>query len=333
TFTGVHTVVFLFSRRLSGRPSVFGPVTPELFPSVDNIQTLKFPTISTILNRTMRPESALVLQRWQEKKKREMGEEGFAAYLQGIKSMGRGVHSAIHYRLLNGVFAAELPHEISNYCQSVRHILDGVTLRCVELDCLHAELRYRGRLDSIVLLGPSQEACVTEWKSVHEAKRVTSIEKTYDAPVQLAAYIGAYNSNRPPGVEQFSCLGRGVFDTRMAALPTFILPPTSAESYIYTWLACLLSCVAINMNPKCTDSFLQIKRGMLVYVYADGYPADRLVLSPNDLEYYWDLWCQRVEDYYAKVSEEICGLRISLYRCNNQLKLCLLVHFLFRKKI
>ncbi|VDP44212.1 unnamed protein product, partial [Echinostoma caproni] len=133
-------------------PSVFGPDEPSLIPSFEALSSKAFPTVSTIISKTMSPESAAILQKWQEKKRKELGDIPFAEYMQNIKKLGRQVHSVIQRKLLSGSVPETLDKSLENYYRSVGYLLENVHTVCVEMECIHPELRYRGRLDSVVHL-------------------------------------------------------------------------------------------------------------------------------------------------------------------------------------
>lgn len=46
---------------------------------------------------------------------------------------------------------------------------------------------------------------------------------------------------------------------------------------------------------------LKVRQGLIAYAYADGYPADVLILDEEALEYYFQAWCSRVEAYHRTV--------------------------------
>ncbi|VDM31075.1 unnamed protein product [Hydatigera taeniaeformis] len=245
--SGLRVASYLLEHRIVRLISVFDGPVPVLREDLGPISK-KFPTVSTIISRTMPVENVIILRKWQEKMRKQMGEQKFNEYVAYIKGVGKDVHQAICDILHNEKRVGEFAEPIDGYINSLETIFAHVkATQLVEQECCHPILRYRGRFDSINSFKTESNGLVlTEWKTVHESKRVTCLEKAYDAPLQVAAYAAAYNI------------------TRLPEMP-------------------------------------QVRQGLIAYAYADGYPADVLVLDEEALEHYFQAWCSRVETYHQTV--------------------------------
>lgn len=82
-----------------------------------------------------------------------------------------------------------------------------------------------------------------EWKTSEKEKPY--LYSTFDAPVQLCAYLGA-----------------------------------------------------VNADPRYD---VTVKSGYVVVAYKNGKPANVFCLSEKDIRKYWQLWVQRVQEYWIRV--------------------------------
>ena len=144
----------------------------------------RFPSVTTVLNATRPPEAREALARWRDRLGAE--EAGRVA----IAASRRGTLTHKHIRQYLQGEAPTCPELVQPYWNSLQPILANVQdVHLVEQVVFHYDLGYAGKVDCVV--DYDGVPCLFDWKTGDRPKG--SIERLYDAPLQLAAYCGAVN--------------------------------------------------------------------------------------------------------------------------------------------
>ncbi|KYN04491.1 Uncharacterized protein C20orf72 like protein [Cyphomyrmex costatus] len=138
----------------------------------------------------MSPESKRALEEWKERMIKKLGQEGFDMHQKALLEDGASLHSCIAQSLFGKEY--EVPSKIKPVFQSVQCILEDVHhVKAIETYVAHTKLHYKGVVDCIASY--RNENYLIDWKKSDRQK--LDLKQTYDAPIQLAAYIGAINAS------------------------------------------------------------------------------------------------------------------------------------------
>ncbi|XP_014206674.1 mitochondrial genome maintenance exonuclease 1 [Copidosoma floridanum] len=155
-----------------------------------NKACLKYPSVTKILSATMSEEAKSILEKWKKKMIEKLGLKGFEIYQAELFEDGKLLHTIIMSHLTQKPY--DVPNKIKQSFDSLGNVLEDINqVRAVESHAIHSRLMYRGVVDCIATY--RGELCIIDWKKSDKAK--STIGATYDAPLQLASYIGAVNSD------------------------------------------------------------------------------------------------------------------------------------------
>lgn len=144
----------------------------------------RLPSVTTILNATKPQAERERLANWRQR----VGTEE-ATRISGTASRrGTQTHKQIQRYLLGE--DARCSDASRPYWESIEPILQDInTVRLIESPVFHYKLSYAGRVDCVASY--QGVPCVCEWKTADKPKG--SVERLYEYPLQLAAYLGAVN--------------------------------------------------------------------------------------------------------------------------------------------
>ncbi|XP_062375831.1 mitochondrial genome maintenance exonuclease 1 isoform X2 [Sardina pilchardus] len=151
------------------------------------------PSVTRILQQTMSPEQLFFLERWKRKMIAELGEQGFKEYTSNLFKKGKLFHSAIENALAPSESEEpEYTEDTAGYLESIQHVLEDINeVRAIESAVQHQHLNYAGIVDCVACYRGT--LCAIDWKTSEKAKPF--LQNTYDNPIQVAAYVGALNSD------------------------------------------------------------------------------------------------------------------------------------------
>jgi PD-(D/E)XK nuclease superfamily len=145
-----------------------------------------FPSVTTILNATKPQEDRDRLANW----KARVGTEEATRITTKASRRGTQTHKHIERYLLNQdsvCSEASLP-----YWESIKPVLDKIdTVRLIEGSVFNYNLNYSGKVDCVASYQGVN--CICEWKTADKPKG--SVERLYEYPLQLAAYLGAVSES------------------------------------------------------------------------------------------------------------------------------------------
>ena len=156
------------------------------------------PSVSKILRGSMDDEAAFKLRRWEIRTKEELGAEQFKRLRRETLNRGISFHALVHRFLADGVEPDPervSPADLRLYESALPQLRD-MTGKYVtgEVCSTHPALFYRAKIDSLVVDVDGAPTLV-EWKTSSKPK--TRLADTYDAPLQAAACLGAFNHDPP----------------------------------------------------------------------------------------------------------------------------------------
>ncbi|XP_014601009.1 PREDICTED: mitochondrial genome maintenance exonuclease 1-like [Polistes canadensis] len=197
----------------------------------DDPEILYYPSVTKILSETMSPEAQKLLNLWKNKLIKEMGEEKFNEYQQELLNNGKIFHSCIEDTLYGR--EVDIPEHILPAYNSLSSIINELEdIKAVESFVSHKGLCYKGKVDCIATY--RGKLCVIDWKKSDKDKKKLNL--TYDAPIQLAAYVGAINSSKSyPFSIHYAMIVVGYTTGKPADI--FFLSDHHLNEHWYRWLA------------------------------------------------------------------------------------------------
>ncbi|XP_052890359.1 mitochondrial genome maintenance exonuclease 1-like [Anopheles moucheti] len=154
----------------------------------------KSPSVNRVLSATLPEASRQALLRWKATKIAELGEAGFQQLQKDIFTRGSTLHTTLETWLSGCDPSDEMIEKTGVLWKSVRGALEEVErpAKMIEEKLYHPYLHYNGVVDCITSI--KGKCHIIEWKTSDNPK--TSVGATYDAPIQLCAYMGALQANR-----------------------------------------------------------------------------------------------------------------------------------------
>ncbi len=185
----------------------------------------RLPSVTTILNATKPQADRDRLANWRNR----VGPDE-ATRISGTASRrGTQTHKQIQRYLLgeNPV----CPEASRPYWESIQPVLQDInTVRLVEGLIFHDDLGYSGQVDCVASY--QGVPCVCEWKTADKPKG--AIERLYEYPLQLSAYLGAVNAfYQDYGIHiERALLAIAIPDTQAEV---FWFEPTAMKDYWQQW--------------------------------------------------------------------------------------------------
>ncbi|XP_040578892.1 mitochondrial genome maintenance exonuclease 1 [Lepeophtheirus salmonis] len=157
------------------------------------------PSVTKILDSSMSADKRTALFFWEQKMIQELGIAGFSKYKTALLQRGSRFHTLIyeHFRGVRNL-EGEIPFQgtedpiVVNQIQSVQHVIGQFDSPiALESAVYHSLENYMGIIDFFGRFNPTGEYVVVDWKT--SDKKKDTLQKTFDNPVQVAAYFGAIN--------------------------------------------------------------------------------------------------------------------------------------------
>ena len=209
------------------------------------------PSVSRVLAATMSEQSRATLARWEAEKIALLGPDGFKKYKAELFSRGKTLHSILE----NFLETRELPRpsdlddEVSKrHLVSVSQVVRSVDRPlALESAVTHKKLGYSGIVDCVAVMGNT--VTLIDWKTSEKVKN--SAAALYDNPLQVAAYVGAINSD--PAYDGLGTITHGavvvIYNTGYPAmLHTF--DQGQLEKYWKLWCERLKMYKEYHVKPK-----------------------------------------------------------------------------------